>query len=163
VRTLLALTAVVACGGGDDSGTTFDEVCGIAAPVVQSVSVIDCGMHTFEEEGEVPGLLVEAVVTDADGDLSSYGMQVFWDEELDGEVTIEVDYYVVLGTFEGAPRCQVAEATLAMWIGITDLADSPAFGIETELGVVVLDESYNTSGEPVELIATMPNTLGECG
>jgi hypothetical protein len=139
------------------------EPCGSTAPDVVEVHVSDCGLHTFpDDEGTHPGLLIEAQVSDPDGDLQSYGMRIFWDDVVDGVVEPTGPFYDLQGAFDDAERCEVFEATLGMWVSVTKNDDTPEFGAETELGVVVEDEVPRESDGLVLLTAVMPSEDGSC-
>ena len=156
---IAGLFALSACTGEEETGSV--STCGPNAPVIQSIWFDDCGNHEFEDEGNQPSLLVKADVTDADGDLHAYGMKMWFDNEIDGRVLQEGPFVEVYGAFD-AEVCEVTRATIGMRFSIIGGEQSPTHETLTEFGFVVVDEAFNESAGPTEIVIETPDTDGSC-
>ena len=147
---LLAAAALVACNGNGDltppSGVAAN--CGSAAPVITEIEIEEGDPFTLSNGDSVPGLFVNAKVTDADGDLHWYEMKVWFDEEIDGVVSGEGGYYETYGT-RGDLDCGVELTEVPLRIAVNGY---PPAGQEMEVGIIVYDDMGNPSNDGVPMV-----------
>ena len=148
MRSILSL-GLLLWGCADDKGESEipplnpsdAEDCGDTAPSVDELTCENTGIMEYAETGElVPTLTIWASVSDADGDLTSYISQLFWDE---GTVTVDSEslgpYY---GTLDGE-GCDLFSANLGSRIYLR--GGEPLYDTSYEWGFQVTDAGENTS------------------
>ena len=111
----------------------------------------------------LPTVLIEAVdITDDDGDLTYYKMDVWFDGVVDGRVLTEGVKSRIENRIEGED-CEVDFLPgVGMKLGIAGGGtSSPAFDTETEFGVVIQDDNGNESydGEPKVISVVTPKAI----
>lgn len=144
-----ALLLLAACSGGEDKATdtepgtpgTGDRDCAGEAPVIESVTIEDYGLYEFES-GTYPAILITASITDEDGDLDYYEMQVFYDDEVDDSIDTSEDAAEVGGIPDGAEECEVDALEAGMVLAVNG---NPPYETRLEFGVRVSDYNGDTS------------------
>ncbi|MFT6144117.1 MAG: hypothetical protein ACJAZO_001720 [Myxococcota bacterium] len=146
---VLSLVAV-ACGGNGDlmppMGVSAD--CGTNAPVITELEIEEGDPFTLSDGSQAPGLLVNAKVTDADGDLHWYEMKVWFDEEIDGIVAPEGTYYESYGP-RGDLDCGVQQTEVPLRVAVNGY---PPRGQQVEVGVIVYDDMETPSNDGVPFV-----------
>lgn len=147
---LFALTAgLVACGdkededtGGEiiDAGGDGDDigVCEGTVPVVSNLTCVNTGIQPHFETGEdtvTMALLMD--ISDDDGDLHQYRMEIFLDEEIDGAVTSSDSPFSPLTQTLNVEECAGYEADIELTLFLEGLL--PAYDTEYDFGIIVTD------------------------
>jgi hypothetical protein len=146
----LYLVMAMACSGEDkadtssppdisvDSGGSGTDTCEGTAPVVDDLWCVNSGVKPHFETGEdTVTMQLWTSASDVDGDLTSYALQIYYDDEVDESVdTSVVNFSPVYGTV-GADECTAADAELGLTLYLT--GDDPAFDTLYDWGVVVTD------------------------
>ena len=94
---VLTVSMLVACSGkGDDSGdadtysgidTANSQTCAGEAPVITGIRCENTGLQEHFETGElIPTMRLWTEVSDSDGDLNRYQLEIYYDETVDGAV-----------------------------------------------------------------------------
>jgi len=180
----LLLAGLLAVGGltlgcNDGSGTTPDDTGnGIPDPDGTGQDCSEDHSPEFELEAVagdpdwyetdsgvkcLPTVVIRAVdVTDPDGDLTYYKMDVWFDSVVDGRVLREGAKPRIENRVEG-DDCEVDSLPgVGMNLGIAGGGtNSPAFDTETEFGVVLQDDAGNESydGEPKVISVVTPGPV----
>ena len=147
-----------ACNGADDTdtpgptGDRHDEVCGDAAPLIESLTITDNGPTEFGSGDNAhtwPAIRIEAQASDADGDLDWYTVQVWFDGLPDGDIdTTEEPFELTTSISE--EDCSVPLATVGTIMAVNG---EPPPAVELEFGVVVIDaEGHASEVEPYTFI-----------
>lgn len=137
------VVALAACHGTDQvapDGVAAN--CGDNAPVVADLVVEESEPFTIGDE-QVPGIFLNTVVTDADGDLHWYELRLYWDDQVDGTVATDGFYYEAYGA-RGDLDCGVEQTEVAVRIAASG---APPAGRTVEFGVVVYDDMEHASGD----------------
>ena len=146
----LAPLALAACTGNGSltppSGVAAN--CGDSPPVITELEVEEGDPFTLSNGNIVPGLFVNAKVTDADGDLHWYEMKVWFDEVIDGVVEPEGNYYEAYGP-RGDLDCGVEITEVPLRIAVNGY---PPQGQPVEVGVIVYDDMENPSNDGVPFV-----------
>lgn len=165
-RFLFVLALAVGCTKEDtDNGTigaddTDEDVdCNQnRAPVVEEFTVEPDGMSEGDECGDDirPYILFQFDVTDEDGDLNQWRIQLWWDEVIDDDVsTDDAPISEIQGSLE-PDFCDAKSGTVGVRLCVTG---NPPFQTEMEFGGRVRDASDN----PSELQITTFTTPDEDG
>ncbi|MDP6931523.1 MAG: hypothetical protein QGG40_01345 [Myxococcota bacterium] len=116
---------------GDDSAVT----CEGTPPEIVDFTVENGGIQEHENES-YPSLVIEVEVTDADADLETYALDVWYDDEIDGAVDTTSDSELSSsGTLSSTP-CSTDGATLSLTLF---LGGDLAFETLYEWAAVVTD------------------------
>ena len=177
-RSKLALIASVAavvsaCGGdkedtGEDttgdalpgSGDTDDLECGGTAPVVTSVQCEAAGLQEYEPGSMLPTLLFSIDVTDEDQDLEFMTVELYFDDESDGEVsTTESPYSPSIVTIDTA-ECVTPASGVNLTVFVSGV--DPRFNLPYEWSIVVRDAN-DVAAEPFIIECITPQENGEAG
>lgn len=148
---------LLACGPG--GGPEQDEtVCGETPPMLESITAEFVGM--YDRDGTMyPGVQVSGEASDADGDLTDYELEVWYDTLQDGEVDYSGSGLSYADTLDNAV-CGVTDAM----VGLILIIDGNSLGFETlyEVGMVLYDAEGNASndGEPVLVEMLTPDADG---
>lgn len=148
---LASSVALGACGdkeeedtGGEliDAGSDGDDVgvCEGTIPVVNGLSCVNTGMQPHFETGEdtvTMALLVD--ISDDDGDLHQYRMEIFLDEEIDGEVAAADSPFGPVNQTLNVDECAGYEADVELTLYLTGL--NPAYDTEYDWGIILTDAS----------------------
>ncbi len=138
-----------ACGGdkdedsgtapplGGDGGDDTQATCEGTAPVVTELRCENTGIQSTADYGDVVTLTLWASVTDEDGDLSSYRMQVHFDDVPDGTIDTTDPAFPSNTGNTGTSECQAHEATLGTVLLLR--GGEPFFDTEYEFGMVITD------------------------
>ena len=152
----LAAMLLTACNGNGDltppSGVAAN--CGSSEPVITEVELEESDPFTLGNGSVVPGLLVNAKLTDADGDLHWYEMKVWFDDVIDGEIDTTQPYYEAYGT-RGDLDCGVSLTEVPLRVAVNG---NPPANTEVEVGVIVYDDMGNATngGEPTIIAFVTP-------
>ena len=135
-------------GGTDDSSAPPDLLidtdgpgntdCEGAVPVVEDIWCENSGVKPHYETGEdTVTMQVWTSVSDTDGDLTSYSLQIFYDDEVDSAVDTDVtNFNPVYGSVD-SDDCTASDAELGLTLYLT--GDNPDFDTLYDWGVVVTD------------------------
>lgn len=157
VRTpLIFALALAACTGNGSLNPPagVQANCGDSAPEITELELEEDEPFTLGNGTEVPGLYVNAKVSDADGDLHWYEMKVWFDTIIDGTIDTSADYYEAYGP-RGDLDCGVLSTEIPLRIAVNG---NPPAGQEVEIGIIVYDDMLNPSngGEPYIEVFTTP-------
>ncbi len=134
-----ALTACDGSIGKDEDGAS----CGTNPPVFSEFQLIDDGETATVGGSDKRVFEISAIVTDADGDLHDYFLDIYIDGFSDGNLpltpTIEVS-----GEAGTDDSCVVTEATVGAYVPFGPGTDR-AFGETIEIGMVVFDAAGHAS------------------
>ena len=121
-----------------DSGGGDPTACEGTAPVVDSIWCTNSGVQPHYETGEdTVTMQVWTSVVDADGDLTSYALQIFYDEDIDDAVdTTIANFSPVVGSVS-ADDCEADAAELGLTLYLT--GDDPDYDTLYDWGVGVTD------------------------
>ena len=148
---------VIAAGGGDD-GT---ESCDGTPPVVESIDCENTGIQDHFETGEPTVTMALAVeLSDDDGDLHGYRVQIFLDDELDGAVDPVDSPFGPVNKTLNVEECAGFEASVDLNLYLTGF--NPEYDTTYEWGVVVTD-SAGLESEMLVVQCTTPTETGEDG
>lgn len=145
LASVVAPLGLGACASGPGTADLV-ESCGDAAPVLTGISITDVGLRTFGGV-ERPTVQVSGLVTDADGDLHTHTVKVWYDDFEDEKLSEEPE---LIQEFKLSDKvCGVEEATLGVLLPVGG-SDVPG-GTEVEFGLVVVDAAGHPTndGEPV--------------
>jgi hypothetical protein len=168
-----ALVATIGCKGkgdsadeGDDGGTTLAgggqgvPECGGAAPVISEVQCSADGMKEYEPGSSLPTLLFEMFVEDEDADLSAVGVQLYYDDVIDGVVsTQDPDYPLSRETIDADP-CNRSSLTFRLNAFVSGV--NPRFNTNYEWGIVIRDAG-DVASEMYILECITPFENGDAG
>jgi hypothetical protein len=124
---------VEAGGDGDQVG-----VCEGTIPVVDGLSCVNTGIQPHYETGEdtvTMALLVD--MSDEDGDLHQYRMEIFIDEEIDGVVASADSPFGPVNRTLNVDECAGYEADVELTLYLTGL--NPAYDTEYDWGIILTD------------------------
>jgi hypothetical protein len=148
--------------GTDDPGDTLPD-CGDTPPAFSTeLQVADKGTQTFQG-AEKRAVQVSAGVTDADGDLFTYTVRIWYDTLVDGKFSQaqpQVTLTVPLGDPDAgsdtAQPCRFDEAVAGAYVPMGE-GDVP-MGETVEFGLVIADSAGNPTngGEPLIGTFTTP-------
>ena len=126
--------ALISAGGdGDDIG-----VCEGANPVVDGLSCVNSGILPHYETGEDTVTMKLVVdISDEDGDLHQYRMEIFLDDEVDGAVTSSDSPFGPVNQTLNVEECAGYEADVELTLYLTGL--NPAYDTEYDWGIVLTD------------------------
>lgn len=141
--------ALAACGDKEDedtggalidAGGDGDEVgvCEGTIPVVNSLSCVNTGIQPHFETGEdtvTMALLVD--ISDEDGDLHQYRMEIYLDEEIDGVVSSSDSPFGPVNQTLNVDECAGFEADVELTLYLTGL--NPAYDTEYDWGIILTD------------------------
>ncbi len=169
---LALATLAVACGDKDpvDTGTapgldtdTDDsaEECSGEAPVITGVSCENSGIQPhYETSEDTVTMTILADTEDADGDLSYYTFELFYDDEVDGAVdTSSSNFSPSQGTVD-ADECDAGLVTVGTVLYLP--GGDPDFDTHYEWAVVVSDAASMAS-DPYIFDCWTPTSDGEDG
>jgi len=143
---------------GDDSA---DPECSGTPPVVQEVSCVNTGVQPHYETGEdTVTMQIWANVTDEDGDLTYYTLELFYDDEIDGEIDTSSSAFAPSNGAVEADECEAGEVDLGLTLYLP--GGDPAFDTEYEWGYVVTDGGGLSSEVGITTCYT-PTSEGEDG
>lgn len=163
---LTGALALVGCGKDDDTGSGGDgetleagggdgtDECAGTAPVISNLSCENDGsLVALEGVGDVPVLTFVMDVDDEDGDLDQYRLELYFDEEFDGDV-LDADspYTPSTNTVQGAEECETFNVGLSFRAPIPGV---PAADTRYEWGLIVRDGN-NTASDMVTIVCTTP-------
>lgn len=128
-----------------DSGGASGGSCEGEPPVVDEIWCVNSGIKPHYETGvDTVTMQVWTAVSDLDGDLTSYALQIFYDEEVDGAVDTSItNFNPVYGTLDN-PECSATSVELGLTLYLT--GDSPDYDTLYDWGVVVTD-AYGLTSE----------------
>lgn len=161
--TLLALTACT--DGSDDTGNNDDVPiptgrtdCGDTPPEISNLVIQAGEPDEFETSDGIKCLAtveITASVTDVDGDLHYYVMDMWWDGVVDGRVLAEGPKSRIEGTL--GDDCEVSDVPgITMRLGIAGGGTtSPAFETETEFGIIIEDDAGNATNDGVPQVVSI--------
>jgi hypothetical protein len=183
---MIALTLLLACGapkdeapvdsadeGGADSSDLPDDsgvdsasdsgdsglpTCGGTAPVVDGLRVENGGLRDFSGE-EYPSAVVTIDMSDADGDLRPFQVDIWWDAVIDATVDtstaegLSLDPYIV----EDKADCEVTGVAYALALPVD--GGRFEFATDYEFAAVVTDAAGLVS-DPGVGFGKMPNSDG---
>ena len=140
----------------DDSDTQEAVSCGSSAPTITNITCEANGMYTDRQAQEdKPSMVITTSVNDPDGDLTTYGITIMFDEEADG-VASGSETFSLSGEID-SPDCQAQEADLGSILLLS--GDSPDFETTYEWYVVVSDSEGNESAVGT-VVCTTPDEFG---
>lgn len=143
---------------GDDTATV---TCEGTPPVVTEVTCENTGLQPhFETGADTPTLLIMANVTDADGDLDYYAIQLFYDDVVDGAVDTSSSTFSPSNGALGGDPCESPSANLGLTLYLT--GGDPAWDTEYEWGMVISDGA-SLESEPGIVVCCTPTSDGEDG
>ncbi|MBN2800589.1 MAG: hypothetical protein JXX28_15715 [Deltaproteobacteria bacterium] len=156
--TLLSLPLLLACTDPPDDTGPVASSCGDSAPVISAVTARDNGLMDFSGES-LPTVLIQADTADADGDLDWYTLQVWWDEDVDGQVDVAGAPSELYDSLSDT-ACSVDDARLGLILAIN--GRSIPYLTEVEFAVIAQDAAGHRSndGEPMLLSWTTPDSQG---
>jgi hypothetical protein len=160
MRRLLAASWIVltACSGGADTAEDAPTCVSAAPPVVADLYCENTGLLTYPETGELtPTLTLWADVEDADGDLTTYSAELFFDDVIDGTVDTSQSFGVTEGLVDTEP-CGVPAIILGTTVYLR--GGQPLFETTYEWGIVVTDAAGESSALAMVTCAT-PDESGE--
>lgn len=129
-------------------------------PVISEVLVENGGLADFDGE-TLPTVLVSAVVSDEDGDISSYKLDIWYDDTVDGSVEQgSTNTFQGLGTLKDG-ECTAPAGTVGLQVGLSPDA-TIAFNTLYEWGAIVTDDNL-LSSEMVTGSGYTPTESGEDG
>ncbi|MEC7946232.1 MAG: hypothetical protein VX265_01615 [Myxococcota bacterium] len=124
---------IVAGSDGDDIG-----VCEGTVPVVDAVSCANTGIQPHYETGEdTVTMALRVEISDEDGDLHQYRMEIFLDEEIDGTVAASDSPFGPVNQTLDVDECAGFEANVELTLYLSGL--NPAYDTHYDWGVVVTD------------------------
>ena len=142
---------------GDDTAV---ETCGGTAPVCSALTVEALeGLYDFEGT-DSPVLRVGATGTDADSDMKTMGVELWWDDVVDGAVDTSAAGELLSYTFPDSGACSTTGNTL----NVDFQVDGNRFEYETAYEFA--GRVYDTTDLYSEIViasGTTPNELGEAG
>lgn len=157
-RSDLLFFVLTACTGGTDSGDTAVGCVGDAAPVVTDLYCENTGLRTYSPTGElVPTLTVWANVEDADGDLTAYTAELFFDDIIDGKASTERSLGLITGVVDDEP-CDVPTIIIGTTVYLR--GGQPLYDTRYEWGVVVTDAA-GLSSALASVTCKTPDESGE--
>ena len=97
-----------------DSGGAVEIVVG-ERPVVDDIWCVNSGIKPhYETDVDTVTMQIWTAVSDLDGDLTSYALQIFYDEEVDGAVDTSVtNFNPVYSTLDN-PECSATSVELGL-------------------------------------------------
>jgi hypothetical protein len=148
---LTSTLALAACGDKDDedtggelidAGGSGDDVgvCEGTIPVVNGLSCVNTGIQAHYETGEdtvTMALLVD--ISDDDGDLHQYRMEIFIDDEVDGVVTSSDSPFGPVNQTLNVEECAGFEADVELTLYLTGF--QPDFDTEYDWGIILTDDA----------------------
>ena len=141
--------SLVGCGDKDDSGVAplyqYNECESEVAPVLTDLYCESTGLKVYPETGEeVPTLTVTADVADEEGDLTSYTVQLLFDDVLDG--VVDADSATAMPIAEGSYHAEVCEVpSLILNMVVYLRGGEPLYDTTYEWGMQVTDAAGNAS------------------
>ena len=125
---------VISAGGdGDDVG-----VCEGTIPVVNALSCVNTGILPHYETGEDTVTMKLVIdMSDADGDLHQYRMEIFLDDEVDGVVSSSDSPFGPVNQTLNVEECAGFEAGVELTLYLTGL--NPAYDTEYDWGIILTD------------------------
>ena len=153
------------CSGQSDSGVAplyeyIGECESTEAPVVADMFCENTGTQVYPVTGEeVPTLTISADVSDADGDLTSYTAQLFFDETLDAQVDTDAAALPLAEGSYHADLCTVPSIILNMVVYLR--GGEPLYDTTYEWGLQVTDASGNESALGVVECTTPSEKTGD--
>ena len=174
ILSLSLLTLTFACTAGDkdedsssppdiitDSGGSGGDDCEGTAPVIDEIRCENTGIQPHYETGEdTVTMAIWTDVSDLDGDLTSYALQIFFDDEIDDEVDTSVtNFSPVYGTVD-ADECAADDASLGLTLFLT--GNDPDYATLYDWGVVVTD-AFGLASEPAIISCWTPESDGTDG
>jgi len=177
---LLLIAALTACADKDagsgaplpqtgDRDTADDTAgeCGGVEPVIETLRVANGGLYDFssvidcadDEDCVYPSVEVTLDVTDVDGDLHQYIIDIWFDDVVDGSVDTSSGGFQLLGSSRGDP-CQVTAESFGNLLAV---GTGPLpFNTEIEFAAQITDAEGLTSDIAVASGFT-PNSDGSDG
>ena len=135
-----------------------DEDCGGVNPVIQEVTCTYTGIQFSENDNaDLPSMNISVRVTDPDGDLTSYRLQLHVDDQLDGLISAGARDFAFEG-MTSAGICDTDESNLGIDLYLK--GGFPYYSTEYEWFFVVEDASGLASSEFMT-VCTTPNEQGE--
>ena len=142
--------AAIGCSGSDKDDTSAGPpdlnietgdpagACEGTAPVIDDLWCVNSGIKPHYETGEdTVTMQVWTAVSDTDGDLTSYALQIYYDDVIDESVdTAVVNFSPVYGSVD-AEECAADSAELGLTLYLT--GDDPDYDTHYDWGVVVTD------------------------
>lgn len=141
--------ALAACGskegedtGGEliDAGGDGDEigVCEGSIPVVNGLSCINTGIQPhYETNEDTVTMALLADISDDDGDLHQYRMEIYIDDEVDGVVASSDSPFGPVNQTLNVDECAGFEADVELTLYLTGLR--PDFDTEYDWGIILTD------------------------
>ncbi len=148
MRHLLLASLLVACSAKEpvDTGAApslgeygdTGSTCSGTAPVITSLSCENTGLQPhFETKEPTVTMTIEVQISDDDGDLQSYQLDMWFDDDIDGSVdTSGVQFDPQVGTLD-APECGAENAQISSTLYLT--GGTPSYNTSYEWAVQVTD------------------------
>jgi hypothetical protein len=144
-----------------DSGAPDDGPCEGTPPVVEDVWCLNTGIKPHYETGEDTATMqLWAAASDVDGDLTSYVVQIFYDDEVDESVdTSVIQFNPVYGSVE-YDNCTATDAELGLTLYLT--GEDPDYDTPYDWGIIVTD-AYGLDSEVYVSTCWTPTSDGSDG
>ena len=142
------------------SGQTSED-CQGSPPVVDDVWCVNTGIKPHYETGEDTATIrIWSAVSDVDGDLVQYSVQLFYDDVIDSTVDTSVTQFNPVHGSVDYPPCQATTAELGLTLYLT--GSDPEYDTLYEWGVVVTD-AYGLESDPLVDSCWTPASDGSDG
>jgi hypothetical protein len=144
-----------------DSGGSSNGDCQGNPPVVDELWCVNTGIQPHYETGEdTVTMRIWTAVSDVDGDLVSYAISIFYDDEVDNAVDTSVtNFNPVYGSVDYAD-CTATNAELGLTLYLT--GSDPDYETLYDWGVVVTD-AYGLESETAVTSCWTPISDGSDG
>jgi hypothetical protein len=129
--------------------------------VVESVWCVNSGIKPHYETGEDTATMqIWAAATDVDGDLTSYIVQIFFDDEVDDTVDTSITQFNPVHGSVDYDSCTATDAELGLTLYLT--GDNPDYGTAYDWGIMVTD-AYGLESDVTVSSCWTPNSDGTDG
>jgi hypothetical protein len=130
-------------GTGDGTGSDPDE-CEGAAPVISGVDCENAGLQPhFETGADTPTLRLGVAFDDEDGDLQSYALSIYLDEQVDGSVSATDSPFSPVHQSLDVGECEGFSGATELTVFLTGM--NPDYDTLYEWGIVVSDAHGDAS------------------
>lgn len=144
-----------------DSGGSTDTSCEGTPPVVSDLWCVNSGIKPHYETGQdTVTMQVWTAVSDEDGDLTSYALQIFYDDVVDTSVDTSVTNFNPVYGSADRPDCQATSAEIGLTLYLT--GSDPDYDTLYDWGVLVTD-AYGLDSELFVSSCWTPTSDGSDG
>ena len=144
-----------------DSGEASDTDCEGTPPVVDDLWCVNSGLKPHYETGEdTVTMQVWTAVSDSDGDLTRYTLQIFYDDVIDASVDTSTTQFNPVSGSADRPDCQATSAELGLTLYLT--GSDPDYDTLYDWGVLVTD-AYGLDSELFVSTCWTPTEDGDDG